>query len=368
MDASGGDGTVTVDVAAGVATDAGGNGNTEADQHEVMVDTTAPSVSITASDAASGGNVIADDATTNVDTLYYTVTFTEAVDDFAAADITLGGTAKASGGSALAVSDFAASGTEGKVWTFKVDASGGDGTVTVDIAANVATDAGGNGNTEADQHQVTVDTAAPSVTIEASDAASGGNVIADAATTNVDTLYYTVTFDEAVTGFAAADITVGGTAKAAGGAALAVSDFAASGSSNTTWTFKVDASGADGTVTVEIAAGVATDAGGNGNSPADQHQITVDTAAPSVTITARTASGTGGTAIDDDSTTNATTLYYTVTFTEAVSDFVATDITLGGTAKGAWRSRRLRCRTSPPRARRTRPGRSTSTPRGATAR
>ena len=56
------------------------------------------------------------------------------------------------------MTDFAASGTESRAWTFKVDASGGDGTVTVDVAAGAATDAGGNGNTEADQHQVTVDT------------------------------------------------------------------------------------------------------------------------------------------------------------------------------------------------------------------
>ena len=66
------------------------------------------------------------------------------------------------------------------------------------------------------------------------DSGTGGTAVADDATTNVTTLYYTVTFDEGVNGFAGADITLGGTAKGElAESALAVTDFAASGTANT---------------------------------------------------------------------------------------------------------------------------------------
>ncbi|RMW37155.1 MAG: hypothetical protein EA446_07665, partial [Nitrosopumilus sp.] len=82
----------------------------------------------------------------------------------------------------------------------------------------------------------------------------------------------------------------------------------------------------DGTVAVTINAGVATDTYGNTNSISNTYDLTIDTTGPTVTITSSTGS--------DGDTVNNTTLSYTATFSESVSDFVIGDITVSGTANG----------------------------------
>src|SRR5258707_858843 len=81
-----------------------------------------------------------------------------------------------------------------------------EGNLTVDVAANVAADLAANGNTVAVQSVQAVDTKAPTVAITDDEPAAtaniaGGNVL------------YTFTFSEAVTGFDATDIVVGGGTK-----------------------------------------------------------------------------------------------------------------------------------------------------------
>jgi ABC-type uncharacterized transport system permease subunit len=84
--------------------------------------------------------------------------------------------------------------------------------------------------------------------------------------TNTSPIPVTVTFSESVTGFTASDIlAVNGT----------VSNFAGSGAA---YTFDLTPS-ANGLVTANIAAGMASDAAGNGNRAAAQFSRTYDTTA-----------------------------------------------------------------------------------------
>ncbi|MDH4286847.1 MAG: Ig-like domain-containing protein, partial [Gallionella sp.] len=107
----------------------------------------------------------------------------------------------------------------------------------------------------------------PTVTITDNEAGTGNIAGGD--------ITYTFTFSEAVTGFAAGDIVVTGGTK---GVFTAVS--------GTVYTLVVTpAPGFEGNITVDVAAGVATDAGGNGNTAAMQSTQMVDTLAPTLTIT-----------------------------------------------------------------------------------
>jgi|GEM_PF-3129998 len=272
-------GPVTVDIAAGAAQDAAGNGNSAAVQFSRNYDNSAPTVTI--------GSAAANP--TNVSPIPVTVTFSEAVSGFAAEDIAVGnGTAASFAGS-------------GATYTFNVIPTA-NGPVTVDIAAGVAQDAAGNGNSAAVQFSRNYDNSAPTVTI--------GSTAANP--TNVSPIPVTVIFSEAVSGFTAEDIVVGnGTA----------GSFAGSGA---TYTFNVTPT-ANGAVTVDVAAGVAQDAAGNGNSAASQFTRNYDNTTPTVTISSTAANP-----------TNVSPIPVTVTFSEAVTGFTAGDIVIGNGTAGSF--------------------------------
>ncbi len=135
-----------------------------------------------------------------------------------------------------------------------------------------------------------------------------------ASPTNAATLTYTLTFSEAVTGLAAGDFAITGTATGC------VVTPAGSGSSYT-----VALTGCtDGTVTLALKASSVTDGDGNLGPAANvtAATVTIDRAAPTATLTPPV------------SPTNAATLSYTVTFSEAVSGLAASDFTRAGTATG----------------------------------
>ena len=268
------DGSVTVDVAAGVAQDGAGNDNTAATQFSIENDETAPTVVIssTASDPVSGAFSVS-------------FTFDETVSGFALADITVGNGA---------ASNFAGSGAS---YTADITPAA-DGTVTVDVAAGVAQDGAGNNNTAATQFSIENDETAPTVVISssASDPVAGVFPV-------------TFTFDESVTGFVLADITVGN------GAA---SNFAGSG---TTYTADITPA-ASGTVTVDVAAGVAQDTAGNTNTAATQFSIENDETAPTVDSVVVSDAD-----VRSDDIGNAFTV--TVDFSEAID--TASNPTLGFT-------------------------------------
>jgi hypothetical protein len=268
-------GVVTVGIHATVATDAAGNSNTASPTFSITFDSVAPTVTIT----STAPNP------TNVSPIPMTATFSEAVTGFVAADITV------TNGNVTAAS-FAGGPT---VFTFNVTPAA-QGVVTVGIAATVATDAAGNSNTASPTFSITFDSVAPTVTITS----TAPNP------TNVSPIPMTATFSEAVTGFVAADITV------TNGNVTAAS-FAGG---PTVFTFTVTPA-AQGVVTVNITATVATDAAGNSNTAAVPLSRTFDNVAPTVTITTTAPNP-----------TNVSPIPMTATFSEPVTDFVAGDITV----------------------------------------
>ena len=212
-----------------------------------------------------------------------TIAFDEAVIGFVAGDITV------AGGSVTNLID-----NGNGNFTATIDAAA-DGNVTVDIAADVATDTAGNANNAASQFSTTVDTTPPTPTITG-----------PASPINSERFNVTVVFAETVAGFTAGDITV------TGGAVNGLVD---NGSGNFTAT--IDAA-ADGVVTVDVAAGVATDTAGNANDAAAQFSLTVDATGPTPTITGP-ASPTASEPFD-----------VTIAFGETVSGFTADDIAVAG--------------------------------------
>ncbi len=273
---------ITVDVAANVATDAADNGNTAAIQSVQAVDTIAPTVAITD-----------DTAGTATGDVTYTFTFSEPVTGFTADDVDVTGGSK---GTFTAIS--------GTVYTLVVTPNADSTTdITVDVPANVATDAADNGNTAAIQSVQAVDTIAPTVAITD-----------DTAGTATGDVTYTFTFSEAVTGFTADDVDVTGGSK---GTFTAIS--------GTVYTLVVTPN-ADSTtdITVDVAANIATDAADNGNTAAIQSVQAVDTIAPTVAIT------------DDTAGTATSNVTYTFTFSEAVTGFTADDVDVTGGSKGTF--------------------------------
>ena len=283
-------GTVILDIAADVATDAANNGNTAATTQTVTVDVDAPTVVISVPSGTQNGVFNA------------TITFSEVVSNFPQTDLALGGTATAS------ITDWST--TDNTVFTAEITPTT-SGTVILDIAADVATDAANNPNTAAVQQTVTVDIDKPSVTI---------TVPSDTQNSAFDV---TITFTETISNFIQGDVSLSGTATA----------------SITNWTANADEKvytatitpTTSGTVTLDIAADVATDAANNGNTAATSQSVTVqilvvqqqvlqpDTMAPTVGISV--PSGTQNSAFDA-----------TITFSESVSNFVQGDVSLSGTA------------------------------------
>ena len=264
------EGAVTLDVAADAAEDAAGNGNVAAEQVSVTHDMTRPTVTITAPDAANAPFAA-------------TFTFSEPVTGFTLADIAVGNGA---------ASDLTG-GDGGTTYTATITPAA-EGAVTLDVAADAAEDAAGNGNVAAEQVSVTHDMTRPTVTIAAPDAANAPFAA-------------TFTFSEPVTGFTLADIAVGN------GAA---SDLTG-GDGGTTYTATITP-GAEGAVTLDVAADAAEDAAGNGNVAAEQVSVTHDMTRPTVTITAPDAAIAPFTA--------------TFTFSEPVTGFTLADIAVGNGA------------------------------------
>ncbi|MEQ8433413.1 MAG: Ig-like domain-containing protein, partial [Oceanicaulis sp.] len=263
-------GAVTVDVAAAAAIDAAGNANTAAAQFSITNDATAPGLAITtaSSDPVSGAFTA-------------TFTFTEAVTGFTLGDIAVGN------GAASSLSTTSAS-----VYTATITPAA-NGAVTVDVPAAAANDAAGNANTAAAQFSITNDATAPglAITTASSDPVSGAFTA-------------TFTFTEAVTGFVLGDIAVGN------GAASSFST-----TSPSVYTATITPA-ADGAVTVDVAANAANDAAGNANTAATQFSITRDATAPTITFTADPVAP----------VINGGQVQLTVTFSESVTGFDATDL------------------------------------------
>ncbi len=255
----------------------------------------AAEVSATATwDAAAPTVTISDlpDKINNTAALTATFTFSESVTGFAASDVTLTSGSKG-----------AFSGSDGDTeYTLVINpASGSDLTVTV--LANGATDGVNLGPSSAVTHDITWDAAVPTLAI--------GGVPEKINSTTAFTASFT--FSEAVTGFVLADdITVtGGTAGALSGSGASYSlPITPSGGSDVVVT--VDANSVTDGVNLAPAAEVSATA-------------TWDAAAPTVTISDL-----------PDKINNTAALTATFTFSESVTGFAASDVTLTSGSKGAF--------------------------------
>ncbi|MBU1662841.1 MAG: hypothetical protein KKD28_15380, partial [Chloroflexi bacterium] len=233
---------------------------------------------------------------TNTATVGFTITFSESVTGVDTADFSLTKTGAIAGESVDTVSGGPT------VYTVTVNTGSGDGTLRldvtdddtiVDLALNPLGSAGvGNGDfTTGEVYDI--DKTAPTVTMT--------SLASDP--TNATPISVTVQFSETVTGFSISDIIPGnGT----------VSSFVAV--NGDTYTFDLTPS-AQGPVTADIAAAVASDSAGNGNTIAAQFSRTYDSVAPTVTMTSLTSDP-----------TNATPISVTVQFNETVTGFSAGDI------------------------------------------
>ena len=296
-------GAASITVASGSYTDAALNAGGAGTTPSITIDTLAPTVAITSSATALHAGQTA------------TITFTFSEDpgaSFVAADITtVNGTLGALSGSGLT-----------RTATFTPTANLASGAASITVANASYTDTAGNTGNAGTTPSITIDTLAPTVAITSSATALRAS----------QTAAITFTFSEDPgASFVAADITtVNGTLGALSGSGL-----------TRTATFTPTANLSSGAASITVAGGTYTDAalnaGGAGTSPS----ITIDTLAPTLTITS------------DKSALNAgQTATITFTFSEdPLATFTAGDIvTTGGTLSGLSGSGLTRTATFSPEA------------------
>ena len=241
---------------------------------------------------------------TNANSLIWRVTFSENVANVDQADFTVSGTT-----AALSVSEVTAS------TVYDVTATGGtlnDLTATVtlgfannqnitDTATNALSDTAPTGT---NHNSYVVDNTRPTVTI--TDVPNPSNAPFTA----------TFTFPEPVTGFAGGDITVGNGAASA----FAVTD-------PMTYTALITPA-ADGAVTVDVAADVATDVAGNGNSAAARVSSTYTMRSLSISVNNGSIAENGGTATLTVSATVAFSTDQIITLVDSGTAGLNADYTL----------------------------------------
>ncbi|MFA6143613.1 MAG: Ig-like domain-containing protein [Sulfuricurvum sp.] len=199
--------------------------------------------------------------------------------------------------------------TDNITWkaTFTPNADITDTSNTINLSTTY-TDMAGNAGSAEISDTYTIDTAAPTATID-----MGSTMIKAGDTTTV-----TITFSEAVTGFSNADVSV----------ANGIIDTFTSSDSGVTWTATFTPStNIESTSNIITLANTYTDVHFNTGTSATSSNYSIDTKAPTVTIT-NDQVGTANIAGGD--------IVYTFTFREEVSGFDATDIGVANAIKGAF--------------------------------
>lgn len=240
----------------------------------------------------------------NASQVQYSVTFTEAVTGVDTGDLLLTSTpAGATLGSLIGVGG-------GSTYTAVVNTgtlgTTADGTIRLDVVqTNTIKDRSAKALTGAATGETyTVDKLAPTVTL----AQRSGQT-----DPTKDAPVFTATFSEAVNGFDAGDVTLTGVA----GATASV---VATDATKRNFEITIAGLGTGGTVTASIPAGKVTDKAGNVNtaSTGSDTTITVDALAPKVVSINRSGS----------SPTSATSVSWTVTFSESVGGVDSSDFSL----------------------------------------
>jgi len=267
----------------GIADASGNAGTGTTDSNNYAIDTQRPTATI----------VVADTALSIGETSLVTITFSEAVTGFTLADLTV-----ANGSlSGLSSSDG------GITWTATLtpSASISDATNLIVLANTGVLDAAGNtGTGTTSSNNYAVDTQRPTASI----------VVADNALSIGETSLVTITFNEAVTGFTSADLTV------ANGTLTGLS----SGDGGITWTATLtpSASTSDTTNLITLDNTGVNDAAGNaGAGTTDSNNYAIDTARPTATVV-----------VADTAVAIGETSLVTITFNEAVTGFTLADLTV----------------------------------------
>lgn len=305
-----GEGTVSIDVAGGVATDSVGNGNTAATQFSVTADSTAPLV-------ASIERQTPATSPTNANSVTWRILFAETVVNVDTADFSVAGTT----GTVTNVTN-----SSGNFWDVTVsggDMGGLDGTITLNFAGgqNIE-DAAGNALTITTpygifQNTYVLDISAPFITAFARNTPASS-------TTNADTLVWDITFNEAVTNVSADDFTILGT--------TATGVLAGSGAAHTLTVSGGDLAGLAGSlVRLNLAGGQnITDTAGNAlpdAEPATDESWQVDNTAPVLSEVRRETPA--------SETTDADTLVFRLVFNSNMNGVAADDFTVSGTTATA---------------------------------
>ncbi len=265
------DGAVQVDIAAAVGQDTAGKNTLAATPFVIVIDRVGPTPVITGPVGPTKSNPFD-----------VNIAFGESVSGFIASDITV------VGGVVSSLSD-----NGNGNYTASVSAAI-DGPVTVSILSNVTNDLAGNpNNAETATFSIVVDTRPPVPVITG----PSGPI-------NTDPFTVTIAFGETVSNFVVGDVVV------VNGNVTSLID-----NGNGNFTAIINAT-TDGIVRLNIAANVADDNAGNANLIALPYVVTVDTTAPTPSIS--------GSALP--STTS--TFDVTVDFNETVTGFVAGDITI----------------------------------------
>jgi hypothetical protein len=302
-----GTGLVMASIPAGVVADLLGNQNVASTSSDRVVrfDDVPPAATIdqAANQVEPTGGLVA-----------FTVVFSEPVFGFSASDVSLAGS---TAGGALTAT-LTGSGT---TYTVTVTGMASPGTVVASIPAGAATDGAGNPSAAATStdNVVLFDNTAPTVTVVQADGqvdpAAGGPVL------------FTVTFGAPVTGFDASDVSLLGST--AGGTLTATVT-----GSGATYTVAVDGMTTAGDVVLTIPAGAALDAAGNTSlvSTSTDNRVTFQPTGPAGDTTPPTATVTKATGQADPTSTGPIT--FTVVFSEPVTGFDASDVSLAGSTAG----------------------------------
>jgi hypothetical protein len=237
----------------------------------------------------------------NAGPINFTVTFSEAATGFTNADVSFTGSTV---GGTLAA---AVTGT-GPAYNVAVTGMTGNGGVSINIpAASATTTAKGLPFPASNTAAVVFDTAAPSVTV----AAAAGQP--DPAI--MPPITFTITFSETVTGFLASDVVITGTA--GGTKVVSLNGFNAEVTGMTT----------GGTVIATVPVNAVTDLAGNLSTASNSATVnwTPDTTPPTVTINK------GASQADP---TSASPILFDIVFSEPVTGFINTDVTVAFTGTG----------------------------------
>ncbi|WP_145335697.1 MULTISPECIES: Ig-like domain-containing protein [unclassified Pseudomonas] len=266
----------------GVADAAGNAGSGTTSSNNYAVDTQRPSATI----------VVADNALSVGETSLVTITFSEAVTGFTSADLTV------ANGTLTGLS----SGDGGITWTGTLtpSANTSDASNLITLDNTGVSDAAGNaGSGTTDSNNYAIDTLRPTATI----------VVADNALSIGETSLVTITFNEAVTGFTLADLTV---------ANGSLSGLSTSDNITYTATFTPSVGTSDATNLITLSnTGVVDGAGNVGSGTTDSNNYAVDTQRPTATIV-----------VADNALSVGETSLVTITFSEAVNGFDNSDLSV----------------------------------------